>query len=197
MMKWILLLFLSFLLSVFYSCKKQEKPQLETVLDTVKVNADFIYYGLSENTIVTLDAYAPDATSYLWIPGNYDTPSINVDLEGQYTVQVTTHSQFFTYVVVVYYEGSDSFIPNSFTPNGDGINDVWRPSFFNINNENFQMHIYSPENVKLFSSADKNSYWDGKYNGTIMPVGYYYYTIGYQKKTGENKSLNGMLQLLM
>jgi gliding motility-associated-like protein len=187
----------SFLIIVF-SCKKQDAPPIETNYDTIPVNSPYIIYGLLENTILTLDAYSPDAIGYKWTPGGYETPSINVDKDGIYIVKVTTHASImYTYQVTVYYQGSDCYIPSSFTPNGDGINDYWYPSFINIKDENFLLNIYNAENVKLFSTSDKNNYWDGKYNGDLMPAGYYYYTILYQTIIGEKKSLNGMLQLVL
>jgi gliding motility-associated-like protein len=183
-------------MSVF-SCKKQDTPPIETNYDTIPVNTQYIQYGLLENTILTLDAYSPDATGYKWTPGGYETSSINVDKEGIYIVKVTTHTSMYTCQVTVYYQGSDCYIPSSFTPNGDGVNDYWEPSFVNIKDENFQLNIYNAENVKLFSTTDKNAHWDGKYNGSLMPAGYYYYTISYQTIIGEIKSLNGMLQLVL
>jgi gliding motility-associated-like protein len=196
-MKRVFVIIFLLILIIAFSCKKQDTPRLETIYDTIPVNTQYILYGLLENTILTLDAYSPDATGYKWTPGDYETSSINVDKDGIYIVKVTTHTSMYTCKVTVYYQGSDCYIPSSFTPNSDGINDYWEPSFINIKDENFKLNIYNAENVKLFSTTDKNSHWDGKYNGSLMPAGYYYYTISYQTIIGEIKTLNGMLQLVL
>jgi gliding motility-associated-like protein len=67
-------------------------------------------------------------------------------------------------------------IPNTFTPNGDGINDVW-----NINNiqkfPNCTVNIYNRYGEKMYSSIGYSIPWDGTYKGSALPVGTYYYLI--------------------
>ncbi|MDQ3108977.1 MAG: gliding motility-associated C-terminal domain-containing protein, partial [Bacteroidota bacterium] len=66
--------------------------------------------------------------------------------------------------------------PNGFTPNGDGINDVWE-----IDNiylfPNCQVEVYNRWGELLFSSIGYNPPWDGRFEGKDVPVGTYYYII--------------------
>ena len=67
-------------------------------------------------------------------------------------------------------------IPNTFTPNGDGVNDTW-----NIANLNYYpncvVNIYDRWGQKVFTSIGYGSAWDGRYKGLPSPVGTYYYVI--------------------
>ncbi len=67
-------------------------------------------------------------------------------------------------------------IPNTFTPNGDGINDTWNikslESF-----PNCTVDIYNRYGERLYSSVGYGVPWDGRYRGSIVPFGAYYYII--------------------
>jgi len=67
------------------------------------------------------------------------------------------------------------YIPNSFTPNADGVNDVFLPKGFGIEDDQFRMVIYDRWGKLLFESNDKNVGWDGTIpeNGELAPVGTY------------------------
>jgi len=77
---------------------------------------------------------------------------------------------------------SDIYIPNSFSPNGDGINDIFRippgPSF------TLQYFlIYDRYGNEIFRTTDINKGWDGTYKGAKSPNGTYTYLIkGYESK---------------
>ncbi len=66
--------------------------------------------------------------------------------------------------------------PNGFTPNGDGVNDVWQ-----IDNiilfPNCQVEVYNRWGELLFNSIGYNPPWDGRFDGKDVPVGTYYYII--------------------
>ena len=67
-------------------------------------------------------------------------------------------------------------IPNTFTPNNDGYNDVWTIQYLD-NYKDATIEIFSRNGEKVFSSVGYSIPWDGRYNGNDLPAGVYYYII--------------------
>lgn len=83
-------------------------------------------------------------------------------------------------------------IPNTFTPNGDGVNDTWGVAemrFF----EGAVIQIFERSGQRLFLTQNPDTGWDGTRNGKPLPVGTYYWIIQI-KETGEIRK--GVLNLL-
>ncbi len=79
-------------------------------------------------------------------------------------------------------------IPNAFSPNNDGINDVWNVKGLS-NYGNARIEIFARNGQLVYKSTGYNIPWDGKRNGQPLPAGVYYYIIepndrGYGKLTG-------------
>lgn len=70
----------------------------------------------------------------------------------------------------------DPVVPNTFTPNGDGINDEWTIKYLN-SYPKATINIFNRYGAKVFSGDSKSKSWDGKYNGQDLPIGTYYYVI--------------------
>jgi len=70
---------------------------------------------------------------------------------------------------------SEVFIPNSFTPNGDGINDVFKIEGFGFTE--FDLKIYNRWGSLIFETNNSQVTWDGSQNGNPLPSGYYGYRI--------------------
>lgn len=68
------------------------------------------------------------------------------------------------------------FIPNAFSPNGDGTNDVW-----NIRNLDLypgaQVRVLNKWGMLVFESLHYNQPWDGAFNGKTLEPGTYYYIV--------------------
>ena len=60
------------------------------------------------------------------------------------------------------------FIPNSFSPDGDNINDIFIPKGDNVDEERYLMRIYDRWGKLVFETTDINEGWDGSINGLSM-----------------------------
>jgi gliding motility-associated-like protein len=83
------------------------------------------------------------------------------------------------------------FIPNAFTPNGDGINDNWRVPFL-MAADNAYIQVFNRDGVCVYT-ARGNADWNGKYKGISMPIGTYVYLI---KMETEPQVYKGTLTLV-
>ncbi|MGY0041496.1 gliding motility-associated C-terminal domain-containing protein [Pedobacter sp. NJ-S-72] len=72
-------------------------------------------------------------------------------------------------------EKSIVLIPNSFSPNGDNINDEFKVYISNL--RNFSISIFNRYGAKIFTSNTISNSWNGTYNGAIVPPGAYFYYI--------------------
>jgi gliding motility-associated-like protein len=90
------------------------------------------------------------------------------------------------------------FVPNAFTPNNDGKNDVFKIQGFSITN--VKMEVYNRWGEKLFSDSDVEISWDGKYSNLETPEGIYVVvlSISYIDSNGNEKIkfVNKAIQLL-
>src|SRR6185503_12376398 len=67
-------------------------------------------------------------------------------------------------------------IVNSFTPNGDGVNDQW--DILNLQSySDIEINIYDYNSAKVFQCNTSSCKWDGTKNGNSLPAGPYSYTI--------------------
>ena len=90
-------------------------------------------------------------------------------------------------------------VPNAFTPNSDGLNDVFLPVTICPIKE-YRMLIFNRWGEKLFESNDINYGWDGKKNGTDCPGDTYVFKITYtiEKEPGVDEKFvrDGVVLLL-
>lgn len=69
------------------------------------------------------------------------------------------------------------FIPNSFTPNKDDINAVFKPVLYAADNDFFVFDIYDRWGELVFSTNDQSQGWDGTYKGFDASAGVYSYVV--------------------
>jgi gliding motility-associated-like protein len=69
------------------------------------------------------------------------------------------------------------YVPNSFTPNGDGMNDHFLPIVSGLNVTNYEFLIFDRWGAVIFESSDHQEAWDGTYLGRPVPLDVYVWTI--------------------
>jgi gliding motility-associated-like protein len=86
------------------------------------------------------------------------------------------------------------FIPRSFTPNGDGLNDIFRiPQAGMIQLKEFA--VYNRWGLKIFTTSENSRGWDGNYKDRQSPAGVYTYSIT-GSVNGKVRNLSGTIILL-
>lgn len=145
-------------------------------LPTVIINSSsnsFIYTPGEDFTLL-----GSGGVSYVWSNGSTDSNLIVYQTEQtQYCLEVTDANSCVnqTCVTVDLKTESTLYIPNSFTPNNDKINDVFFVMGTNITE--FQILIFNSWGELLYESTDITKGWDGTYNGEYVSNGMYVYSL--------------------
>lgn len=135
--------------------------------------------------IITLNALQPFPAIYLWSTGA-TTPSIEASSPGAYTIDVivpcSTVSQSVDIVADhncdVHEVYNEIYIPNVFSPNGDGINDVFTPSFgSDLEILAIDGSIFDRWGNLVFQSRDIHFNWDGRFHEEVLQPGVFTYIL--------------------
>jgi len=167
--------------------------------DSVTISPTYFYYTISTDTTISLgasiDLTANAGSSYLWNTGD-TTQSINATPTANETFTATTLLVNGCYEVgtinVLVNEELNIFIPNMFSPNGDGSNDVFLLYGFGLQEINFR--IFNRWGKEIWSTTDPielvTTGWDGTSNGEDQPTGTYVWTMTGTTITGAPVTFN-------
>lgn len=145
---------------------------------------------------VVMNASSPGAT-YLWSTGS-KSDKIVTRTGGTYWGQAYFNGCFFRDTVILKTIACDCdiILPNAFSPNGDGINDVYVP-LFSCYPKNYSLKIFDRYGKELFQTNDFKSAWSGVSSKGILPVGTYYYVLSfYDLIRSQNVKRSGSITLL-
>ena len=133
---------------------------------------------------------------YKWQDGS-TSQSLSVTDTGTYSVLVTDSAGCLARdtVKVGLNCNTKLVIPNAFSPNGDGKNDVFIPLYIDVPVK-YTMHIYNRWGEKVFESNNIAVGWDGNFKGKGQPSGTYLYYIQYTYFGEKQKGVEGALELL-
>ena len=167
-------------------CEPQEIFEFqETILFVTDLGNSYTYHWTPSVGLVT-----PDSTATIATP-----------LESTiYTIHVTDHygcsksDTVFVKVNPIYCREPFVFIPNSFTPNGDGINDL----LFVRSDILVEIYfvIYNRWGEKIFETSQQNESWDGTFKSKDCQQGVYDYYLRGRCRGGDEIELKGNVTLI-
>lgn len=159
------------------------KPAIEIIANRDTIN-------IQEEIDITLEAIGGEGDILIWTANSCNGDSIGTGTTVQFQRPESTttyyahwnnqcgNSQCVSKDIIIIYEYNVG-IPNAFTPNNDGVNDV-----FTVVSAapltDYKMQIFSRSNVLIFESDDQNNGWDGVYQDMPMRTETYIYRISYK-----------------
>ncbi|MCW3075429.1 MAG: hypothetical protein JWO32_38 [Bacteroidetes bacterium] len=171
--------------------------------------ADFNYAPqkpvVNEEVQFTNASYGGNVTGWQWNFSHLSNtvsaqpnPALIYENAGEYVVAliITTDKGCVDTIIkkVVIGEDYGIFVPNAFTPNGDGVNDVFQPKGFGI--VKYELNVFDRWGEKIFSTNKFEEGWAGNYRGRsndIVPVGVYVWQIRLRNVFGKSKELTGQI----
>ena len=135
------------------------------------------------------------ASNYLWSTGS-TSPSIEVNSPGKYWVTVTNAAGCVASdTLQSNWDDCESFIPSAFSPNGDGLNELFGLTN-GLNSTVYSFYIYNRYGQLVFTSNDSFKKWDGRVKGKPAPVGSYVWMMTYKNREGFIQTDKGTVMLI-
>ena len=166
----------------------------------------FVNYSnidICKGDTVTLSA-SPGFYDYIWNPSTFLLNSLARETIAfpatttTYSVRAKTGTgcELEHFVTVKVEECPETvFIPNSFTPNSDGLNDEFKPIVTGVPVE-YEFRVYNRFGQLVFYSVQKNKGWNGAYKNSHQPVGVFTWFVRYQFKNKKAVSKRGTTTLI-
>ena len=133
-------------------------------------------------------------SDYKWQDGSTQS-SFTVSEPGIYSLTATNKCGSFTDEVIITRGLCKLAMPNAFTPNSDGKNDVLRIS--NASQiKSFSLNIFNRWGQLIFTTTDPYKGWDGKFNSVLQPEGNYMWSISLVDNEGNKVQAKGQVLLI-
>lgn len=154
-------------------------------------------YTYCQGDTVTLTASSPTAEYFLWFDGTDLSTHLFYE-SGNYSVTVSNACETVSRNWNMEFDDCNIYVyvPNSFTPNGDGVNDVWYPEISGWTE--VETLVFNRWGEIIFSSTNPNLPWIGdvRKGSYFAPEGVYSYVIKAKFTSSEAREFNGFISLI-
>lgn len=173
-----------------------------TLTDSIYVNYENAYaFSLGPDTSVCgnqeIILHAPpNMTDYVWSNGN-TTPVLAIDSPGLYWISMSSCGNTITDSIrVALRNDSYVYIPNTFTPNSDNVNDQFHIRGFSEEPIDFKLTIFDRWGEELFTTYDYLEGWNGIYRSSPCSQGVYVYVVYVNTACGGEQIFRAKILLL-
>lgn len=176
-----------------FNCKAAARVIIRNI---AKLPADFLpaNQDLCSGNVFKINV--PGYKSYAWSTGS-TARNMEIRKAGNYVLTVTSFDNCV---------GSDTFnireincipigIPNAFSPNGDGRNDVFKPTI-NKEIQDYHVRIFNRAGQLIFQTNNYASGWDGRFKGQQQSSGNYIYQVSFRNADNKLFEYKGNILLI-
>lgn len=198
------------------SAEVDENGDIVTEIDTEDesniIRGDSDALGDSAPSEITFTAYATDGVIHHEWQMSQDPEFDTVDyrfnqqtLDYTFTEEGTFYLRYIgsnddgsceaigdTYTVSI--GASELLCPNAFTPDGDGVNDVWKVAYRSL--LDFKCWIFDRYGAQIYYFEDPTQGWDGTRHGKTVKPGVYYYVIQAEGADGKKYKKSGDINII-
>ncbi len=174
------------------SLKVSKKPIANFTFSKSADDGFFSEYQLDNSSLGAVD-YQWDMSGVYTGNSTFENPSFlfNDSLKGDVLVKLTAKAggNCLDSIVQIIQMKPALLIysPNSFSPNGDGVNDVWKYSMAGYSMKDFEIAIYNRWGEMVWKSYDSTESWNGIYKSLKLPVGTYSWTMILKDEVNDQK----------
>ncbi len=178
-----------------------EQCLTEDVTEVVLLELPFVDLGpdqyLCMPAQVRVNVSGPHNDEVIWSDGSEEFERIITE-SGLFGVVAINDCGTYEDVFEVEIDDCDYgiYIPNAFTPDGDGLNEVWKPIPLNL--EWFRVIVYNRWGEEMWSTETEGEFWNGNYQGGgyYVPDGVYVYKADGMSHQGKPVSERGSIVLI-
>lgn len=127
--------------------------------------------------------------NYVWMDGLTTTPR-EVEMSNMYALSATNQCGTYTDAVTITFQPCECFfyIPNSFTPNVDGLNEVFKP-LYDCSIKDYSFLVFDRWGEIVFETDSPSNGWDGTYKDILSKEDVYVYKVKFTAIKGSVEEL--------